>query len=80
MRADKIDLIEHGAVESLAQANRILTGDGDNYDGADGAREIAALCYNVLDLCEALRLAKVRLNKAENKLSQTSARGRKEVL
>jgi len=26
------------------QAQRILVGDGDNYDGADGARYIRELC------------------------------------
>ncbi len=32
------------------QAERILLGDSDNYDGADGARIISELCDALLDI------------------------------
>jgi len=36
----------------LQEAERILSGDRDNYDGADGARYIQDLCIDCLDLIE----------------------------
>jgi len=36
----------------LWTADKILSGDRDNYDGADGARNIQDLCIDFLELIE----------------------------
>jgi len=42
--------IESEVLEKRLSADRILSGEGDNYDGADGAREVLHLC----SICERL--------------------------
>jgi hypothetical protein len=49
MLLKRVDIIKERCEGSLQSANRIMNG-GDNYDGADGAREVIYLCGLIQEL------------------------------
>lgn len=49
MLLKRVDYIKEKCQNSLQAAERIMNG-GDNYDGADGAREVINLCGLIQEL------------------------------
>jgi hypothetical protein len=54
MTKKRFEKIKQNVAESLDQADKIMTGDFDNYDGADGAREVQSLCGMFAEVLAAL--------------------------
>jgi hypothetical protein len=54
MTKERIKIIKDDVLWKQKQAERIMVGDGDNYDGADGARYMLIMCEYVDELIEAL--------------------------
>lgn len=55
MKPEQIESAECRMIKARSYAERIMDGNGDGYDGADGAREVLMLCDIIDDLCIALR-------------------------
>ncbi len=53
MLPDRLEIIKEECNNSFQQATKIMDG-GDNYDGADGAREVIFLCKLMQELISAL--------------------------
>jgi len=54
MTKERIKIIKDDVSWRQKDAERIMEGDGDNYDGADGARYMLIMCEYVDELIEAL--------------------------
>lgn len=54
MTKQRLDQIQEQARWRREQAQRILEGDADNYDGADGARYVLDLCWWIDELIAAV--------------------------
>jgi len=52
MNKEYIEKIKENVVWYKKEADEILSGDRDNYDGADGARAVRDLCEYITDLIE----------------------------
>ena len=50
MTPEKLNRIKENVAHQAQVAQKILEGDRDNYDGADGARYIAELCQDCNEL------------------------------
>lgn len=57
MKLKRLQQIRERVKSSLAQADKIMEG-GDNYDGADGAREVQSLCYMAGELIDSVVIEK----------------------
>lgn len=54
MTKEKLEMIKESVMSSKKCTDKILMGDSDNYDGADGARKVQDLCYICEELIEEL--------------------------
>ena len=57
----KLTKIKLNVLEMFEEAENILTGESDGYDGADGARCIKKLCEYCNELIEALEKDKTHV-------------------
>lgn len=55
MKTERLQQIREQVERAKRRADRIMDG-GDNYDGADGAREVQGLCDMANELIEGLDL------------------------
>jgi len=54
MTQERLEKILENAMWQKCEAEKILAGEKDNYDGADGARYVRQLCCCIEELIEAL--------------------------
>jgi hypothetical protein len=55
MDRKRLEKISEEALDEEQHAYNILTGKADNYDGADGAREVRRLCGYIAELLSAVK-------------------------
>lgn len=73
MDRKRLEKISAEALDEEQHAYNILTGEADNYDGADGAREVRRLCGYIAELLNAVKEHDAQVDELWTQLGERDA-------